>query len=57
LRQQAGPNSVLVAVGGVTLETAPQILAAGASVVGVSAAIFGSKDPAGEFRRWVDTLG
>ena len=57
LRQQVGPNAVLVAVGGVTLETAPEILAAGASVVGVSAAIFRAADPAGEFRRWVVALG
>jgi thiamine-phosphate pyrophosphorylase len=57
LRQQAGSNAVLVAVGGVTLETAPEILAAGASVVGVSAAIFRAADPAGEFRRWVVALG
>jgi thiamine-phosphate pyrophosphorylase len=56
LRQQAGPDAVLVAVGGVTLETAPEILAAGASVVGVSAAIFRTRDPAGEFRRWVAAL-
>jgi thiamine-phosphate pyrophosphorylase len=57
LREQAGPNVVLVAVGGVTLETAPEILAAGASVVGVSAAIFRASDPAGEFRRWLRALG
>ena len=57
LRGQAGPNAVLVAVGGVTLETAQEILAAGASVVGVSAAIFRAKDPAAEFRRWIDALG
>jgi len=57
LREQAGPNVVLVAVGGVTLETAPGILAAGASVVGVSAAIFRTNDPASEFRRWTALLG
>ena len=57
LREQAGPTVVLVAVGGVTLETAPDILAAGASVVGVSAAIFRAEDPAGEFRRWLAALG
>jgi len=57
LREQAGPKAVLVAVGGVTFEAAPEILAAGASVVGVSAAIFRAKDPAAEFRRWVDALG
>jgi thiamine-phosphate pyrophosphorylase len=57
LREQAGRNAVLVAVGGVTLETAPAVLAAGASAIGVSAAIFRAKDPAGEFRRWVGALG
>ncbi|MEI9969736.1 MAG: thiamine phosphate synthase [Terracidiphilus sp.] len=57
LREQAGPNVVLVAVGGVTLETVPEILAAGASVIGVSAAIFRAKDPAAEFRRWLHALG
>ncbi len=56
LREQSGPNVVLVAVGGVTLETALEILAAGASVVGVSAAIFRTADPAAEFRRWVSAL-
>jgi thiamine-phosphate pyrophosphorylase len=57
LREQAGPDAVLVAVGGVTLETAPEILAAGANVIGVSAAIFRAKDPASEFRRWLNALG
>lgn len=57
LRAEAGPHVVLVAVGGVVLETAPEILAAGANVVGVSAAIFRTKDPAGEFRRWMKALG
>jgi len=57
LREQAGTNAVLVAVGGVTLETAAEILAAGASVIGVSAAIFRAKNPADEFRRWMAALG
>jgi thiamine-phosphate pyrophosphorylase len=57
LREEAGPHAVLVAVGGVTLETAPEILAAGASAIGVSAAIFRASDPAGEFRRWLRALG
>ncbi len=56
LREEAGPNTVLVAVGGMTLETARAVLAAGASVVGVSAAIFRTGDPAQEFRRWVAAL-
>jgi thiamine-phosphate pyrophosphorylase len=57
LRQQAGPHAVLVAVGGITLDTAPAILAAGASTVAVSAAIFRAPDPAAEFRRWKSALG
>jgi thiamine-phosphate pyrophosphorylase len=52
LREEAGPSAVLVAVGGVTLESAPAVLAAGASVIAVAAAIFRSADPAVEFRRW-----
>jgi thiamine-phosphate pyrophosphorylase len=56
LREEAGPDAVLVAVGGITLATAPAVLAAGASVVGVSAEIFRAADPAGEFRRWVVAL-
>jgi thiamine-phosphate pyrophosphorylase len=56
LRRQAGPETVLVAVGGITLETAPAVFAAGASVVAVSAAIFRAADPAAEFSRWMDML-
>jgi thiamine-phosphate pyrophosphorylase len=57
LRNQAGPSAVLVAVGGVTLDTAAAILAAGATTIGVAAAIFRASDPATEFRRWLDLLG
>ena len=56
LREEAGPDAVLVAVGGITLATAPTVLAAGASVVAVSAAIFRASDPAVEFRWWVSAL-
>ncbi|MGD0740261.1 MAG: thiamine phosphate synthase [Terracidiphilus sp.] len=56
LRAEAGPDAVLVAVGGVTLESAPAVLAAGASVIAVAAAIFRSGDPAAEFRRWETAL-
>jgi thiamine-phosphate pyrophosphorylase len=56
LRAQAGLEAVLVAVGGITLETAPKILEAGASMVAVSAAIFRTADPAAEFRRWMEML-
>jgi thiamine-phosphate pyrophosphorylase len=57
LREQAGAGPVLVAAGGVTLETARQVLDAGATVVAVSAAIFRRPDPAAEFRRWRKALG
>jgi thiamine-phosphate pyrophosphorylase len=56
LRREAGPDAVLVAVGGVTLETAPEILASGASLVAVSAALFRSPNPAKEFQRWAAVL-
>ena len=57
LREQAGPNRVLTAAGGIRLETAPLVLAAGASAVAVAAAIFCAEDPAAEFRRWKGVLG
>ncbi len=57
LRMEAGPEAILVAVGGVTLATASELLASGASAVAVSAAIFRSEDPAAEFRRWLRELG
>lgn len=57
LRQQAGPDRVLTAAAGITLETAPAVLAAGATTVAVSAAIFRAADPVAEFRRWKAALG
>jgi thiamine-phosphate pyrophosphorylase len=57
LRQQAGPDRVLTAAAGITLETAPAVLDAGASAVAVAAAIFRTSDPAAEFRRWLAALG
>ena len=56
LREQAGPGPILTAAGGITLVTAPAVLAAGASTVAVSAAIFRVENPAAEFRRWLETL-
>jgi thiamine-phosphate diphosphorylase len=56
LRAEAGPSAVLVAVGGISLETAADILAAGATTVAVSAAIFRAANPAAEFRRWLSAL-
>jgi thiamine-phosphate pyrophosphorylase len=57
LRAQAGPDPVLTAAGGITLESAAVVLAAGATSVAVSAAIFRAANPAAEFRRWVAALG
>jgi thiamine-phosphate pyrophosphorylase len=56
LRQEAGPDWVLTAAAGITLATAPAVLAAGATAVAVSAAIFGAEDPTSEFRRWMAEL-
>ena len=56
LREEAGPDPVLVAAGGVTLENAPAVLAAGASIVAVAGALFRAADPAREFRRWRQQL-
>jgi thiamine-phosphate pyrophosphorylase len=56
LREQAGAAAVLVAVGGITLATAADVLAAGASTVAVSAAIFRAPKPAAEFRLWMAAL-
>jgi thiamine-phosphate pyrophosphorylase len=52
LRDEAGPDIVLVAAAGITLATARAVLEAGANTVAVSAAIFRAPDPASEFRRW-----
>ena len=57
LRAQAGNTPALVAVGGITFEAAPEIVAAGATAVAVAAAIFRTPDPAAEFRRWKTELG
>ncbi len=57
LRAQAGPNAVLVAAAGITLETAALVLGAGASSLAVAAALFKSSDPAAEFQLWMEQLG
>ena len=57
LRADAGPGPVLVAVGGITLGKAAEVLDAGADVVAVSEALFCQPDPADAFRRWVAELG
>lgn len=57
MREMAGPDRVLTCAAGITLETAPLVLAAGASAVAVAAAIFRTADPGAEFRRWRAELG
>lgn len=57
LRAEAGPGPVLVAVGGITLASAAEALAAGATILAVAGALFRQPDPAAEFRRWVAELG
>ena len=57
MRELAGPERVLTCAAGITLETAPLVLEAGASTVAVSAALFRNPNPAAEFRRWMEKLG
>ena len=57
IREQAGSLPVLVAAAGITLDTAPAVLAAGATTVAVAAAIFATADPVAEVRRWLSVLG
>jgi len=57
LRAEAGPDAVLVAVGGITLERAAAALEAGASILAVAGAIFRKDDPAAEFCKWMALLG
>lgn len=57
LRAEAGPGPVLVAIGGIKLDTAAEALAAGATVVAIAGALFRQPDPAAEFRKWVAELG
>jgi thiamine-phosphate pyrophosphorylase len=56
LRLQAGPDIILSAAAGITLETAPAVLEAGATMVAVAEAIFRIHDPAAEFMRWMNAL-
>ena len=57
LRELAGPEPVLVAIGGITLATAPDAIAAGASLVAIAGALFRQPDPAAEFKKWIALLG
>jgi thiamine-phosphate pyrophosphorylase len=57
MRVLLGPNRVMTCAAGITLATAPAVLAAGATTLAVAAAIFRAADPAAEFRRWATELG
>ena len=46
----------VVAIGGITLATAPAVIAAGASMVAVIADLLAGGDPAAAVRRYVNTL-
>ena len=56
LRQQTGPDPVLVAIGGITPPRAAAVLAAGATVLAVAGGLFRQPDPAAEFRKWMAEL-
>jgi thiamine-phosphate pyrophosphorylase len=56
LRQIVGPSVTITAAGGIKLEKAPEVLAAGATAVSVVGGIFRTPDPVAEFRRWAETL-
>jgi thiamine-phosphate pyrophosphorylase len=47
----------IVAIGGITLDTAPPVIAAGASCVAVISDLLSGGDPAARVRRFVDALG
>ena len=57
LREQAGPDTLLVAAAGITLGRACLVLDAGADSVAVAAGLFAATDPAAEFRHWRERLG
>jgi len=52
LRAEAGPDPVLVAIGGITLATAAEALAAGATMIAIAGALFRQPDPAATFKLW-----
>ena len=56
LRAAAGAGPALVAVGGITLDTAVEALAAGATTVAIAGSLFRHPQPALEFRRWMAEL-
>lgn len=47
----------LVAIGGITIDTAPAVLAAGATCVAVISDLLAGNDPAAQVRRYIERLG
>jgi thiamine-phosphate pyrophosphorylase len=56
LRAEAGPGPTLVAIGGITLATAAEALAAGATTIAIAGALFRQPDPAAAFKLWMAAL-
>ena len=57
LAAKAAGERPVVAIGGITLDTAPAVIAAGAACVAVISDLLTGGDPAGRVRRFVDLLG
>ncbi len=54
---RAAGGRPVVAIGGITLETAPAVVAAGAASVAVISDLLAGGDPAGRVRAYLDVLG
>ena len=54
---RAAGRRPVVAIGGITLETAPAVVAAGAASVAVISDLLAGGDPAGRVRAYLDVLG
>jgi len=56
-RERRGRRRPVVAIGGITLDRAPDVLAAGATSVAVIGDLFTGGDPEARVRAWVERLG
>ena len=57
VRYAAGKGVPVVAIGGITLERAPQVIAAGADAVAVISDLLTPPDPAARAARYIEVLG
>jgi thiamine-phosphate pyrophosphorylase len=55
--EKAGDTRPIVAIGGITLATAPDVIAAGATAVAVITDLVATGDPAGRVREYLGRLG